>query len=75
MTAPVGSETGQLTAAGVRRYRGCMARLDLIVGVSAVVGSLGASALLVLVCRDRINRIARLSQPSLSEIMKELHGS
>ena len=52
-----------------------MARLDLIVGISAVVGSLGASALLVLVCRDRINRITRLSQPSLSEIMKELHGS
>ena len=52
-----------------------MARLDLIVGISTVVGSLGATALLVIVCRNRIERIARLSQPSLREIMKELHGS
>jgi hypothetical protein len=52
-----------------------MARLDLIVGVSAVIASLAATALLVLICRSRIHRIARLSQPSLREIMKELHGS
>ena len=52
-----------------------MGRLDLIVGISTVVGSLGAAIALVIVCRNRIERIARLSQPSLQEIMKELHGS
>jgi hypothetical protein len=52
-----------------------MARLDLILGTAAVVGSLGATAYLVLACRNRIEKIARLSQPSLREILKELHGS
>jgi len=52
-----------------------MGRLDLIVGISIVVGSLGATVALVIVCRNSIEKIARLSQPSLQEIMKELHGS
>jgi hypothetical protein len=55
--------------------RFAMARLDLIVGFSTVIASLAATALLVLVCRNRIERISRLSQPTLREILRELRGS
>ncbi len=63
-----------MTAAGVRHYRRTMGRLDLVVGIAATIGSLGATVALVIVCRKRIEKIARLSQPSLQEIIRELHG-
>ena len=51
-----------------------MGLFDLIVGTTVILLSLTCSTALLISCRRRIQRIARLERATARDIMRELHG-